>query len=112
MSTYMAKEQSAEMPATGLKSVMQRHPIASYFAIMYTGLTLAYLPAILSNHGLGILPIEFPFPLILFNLPASVFGAFLAGIIMSWVVGGKEGRRSSSGACSGFASARSGILFR
>ena len=93
MSTYMAKEQSAEMPATGLKSVMQRHPIASYFAIMYTGLTLAYLPAILSNHGLGILPIEFPFPLILFNLPASVFGAFLAGIIMSWVVGGKEGRR-------------------
>jgi membrane protease YdiL (CAAX protease family) len=89
----MVNEQQVRVPATGLRAAMQRHPIASYFALMYTGLTLSYLPAILSNHGFGILPFEFPFPLILFNLPASLFGALLAGVIMSWVVGGKEGRR-------------------
>lgn len=93
MSTYEVNGQAEEVPATGLKSVMRRHPIASYFVLMYLGLTLAYLPALLSNHGFGIVPVEFPFPLILFNLPASLFGALLAGTIMSWVVGGKEGRR-------------------
>jgi uncharacterized protein len=93
MSITIANEQPQRPPANGLRAAMQRHPIASYFLLMYTGLTLAYLPAILSNHGLGILPFEFPFPLILFNLPASVFGALLAGLIMSWVIGGKEGRQ-------------------
>jgi uncharacterized protein len=76
-----------------LKSKMQRHPIASYLLIMYAGLTLAYLPLLLSKHGFGVLPIEFPFPVVLFNLPASLFGPLLAGAVMSWVVGGKEARR-------------------
>jgi hypothetical protein len=72
---------------------MQRHPIASYFVIMFTGLWLAYLPLLLSKHAFGVLPIEFPFPVVLFNLPASLFGPLLAGVVMSWVVGGKEGRK-------------------
>lgn len=75
-----------------LKSAMQRHPILSYFILMYAGLWLAYLPLVLSQHGFGVLPFTFPFPVVLFNLPASLFGPLLAGVIMSWVVGGKEGR--------------------
>jgi membrane protease YdiL (CAAX protease family) len=93
MSTYMVKEQSAGVSATGLKSVMQRHPVASYLVLMYAGLLLAYLPLLLSKHAFGVLPIEFPFPVVLFNLPASLFGPVLAGAIMSWVVGGKAGRK-------------------
>src|SRR3954453_12832165 len=97
MSANIVKNQSAQAetqaPASGLKGMMQRHPIASYFVIMYTGLWLAYLPLVLSKHGLGVLPIEFPFPVVLFNIPASLFGPLLAGVIMSWVVGGKQGRQ-------------------
>ena len=86
--------QPAKATASGkVKSAMQRHPILSYFIIMYTGLWLAYLPLILSQHGLGVLPFTFPFPVVLFNLPASLLGPLLAGVIMSWVVGGKAGRQ-------------------
>src|SRR4051812_3474548 len=94
MSANIVSAQPAQATTSGrLKSAMQRHPILSYFILMYTGLWLAYLPLILSQHGLGVLPIEFPFPVVLFNLPASLCGPLLAGVIMSWVVGGKEGRR-------------------
>jgi membrane protease YdiL (CAAX protease family) len=79
---------------SGLKAAMQRHPVVSYFVIMYAGLVLGYLPLLLSKHAFGVLPIEFPFPVVLFNLPASLFGPLLAGVIMSWVVGGKEGRQA------------------
>src|SRR5947209_14998089 len=82
--------QQAQATAGGkLRSAMQRHPILSYFVIMYTGLWLAYLPLVLSQHGLGVLPFTFPVPVVLFNLPASLLGPLLAGVIMSWVVGGK-----------------------
>jgi uncharacterized protein len=93
MSANIAKAQTSQAPANRLKSTMQRHPIASYFVIMYTGLWLAYLPLVLSKHGFGVLPFEFPFPVVLFNLPASLAGPLLAGVIMSWVVGGKQGRQ-------------------
>ena len=59
---------------------------------MYTGLWLAYLPLVLSQHGFGVLPFRFPFPVVLFNVPASLLGPLLAGVVMSWVVGGKAGR--------------------
>src|SRR4051794_36849165 len=85
--------QSTQAQTNALKAMMQRHPIASYFVLMYTGLWLAYLPLVLSRHGLGVLPIEFPFPVVLFNVPASLFGPLLAGVIMSFVVGGKQGRQ-------------------
>jgi membrane protease YdiL (CAAX protease family) len=93
MSTYIANEQAAVVPAKGLKSVMQRHPIASYFVLMFAGLWLAYLPLLLSSQGFGVFDYSFPFPVVLFNLPASLFGPVLAGAIMSWVVGGKQGRQ-------------------
>src|SRR5688500_4115653 len=95
MATHIIGSQTRSQQAVSgsLKGLLQRHPIASYFLIMYAGLTLAYLPLLLSRHAFGVLPIEFPFPVVLFNLPASLFGPLLAGVIMSWVVGGKEGRR-------------------
>src|SRR5690349_21013839 len=90
MSATITNRQATQTPAGGkLKSAMQRHPILSYFVIMYTGLWLAYLPLVLSQHGFGVLPFRFPFPVELFNLPASLLGPLVAGIIMSWVVGGK-----------------------
>ncbi|HET9494948.1 MAG TPA: CPBP family glutamic-type intramembrane protease [Chloroflexia bacterium] len=82
-----------EAVPTGLKAFMQRHPVASYLVLMYAGLLLAYLPLLLSRHAFGILPIEFPFPVVLFNLPASLLGPVLAGAIMAYVVGGKPGRQ-------------------
>lgn len=94
MSTIMVKAQAAQVPANGLKSIMQRHPIVSYFVLMFAGLWLAYIPLLLSSQGFGVLAFSFPFPVVLFNLPASLFGPVLAGAIMSWVVGGKEGRQA------------------
>src|SRR6185295_10098447 len=88
----MMKVQSTAT-ATGLKGTMQRHPIASYFVLMFTGLWLGYLPLLLSKQGFGVFPFEFPFPPQLFNIPASLLGPLVAGAIMSWVVGGKQGRR-------------------
>ncbi|HET9492801.1 MAG TPA: CPBP family glutamic-type intramembrane protease [Chloroflexia bacterium] len=83
----------AREPAGGLRATMQRHPVASYFVVMYAGLSLAILPAILSKQGLGILDFEIPFPVILFNLFSSLLGPLVAGLVMSWVVGGREGMR-------------------
>jgi membrane protease YdiL (CAAX protease family) len=95
MSTIIVGSQpvSGQAVSRGIKVAMQRHPIVSYFVLMYTGLVLAYLPLLLSKQGFGVLPIEFPFPVVLFNLPASLFGPVLAGAIMAWVVGGKQGRQ-------------------
>jgi membrane protease YdiL (CAAX protease family) len=86
-------QQPPQTPTNGLKGTMQRHPIASYLVLMFAGLWLGYLPLLLSSHGFGILPFSFPFPVVLFNIPASLFGPLVAGIVMSRVVGGKEGVR-------------------
>jgi membrane protease YdiL (CAAX protease family) len=72
---------------------MQRHPIVSYFILMFTGLWLGYLPVLLTGQGFGVVPFTFPFPAELWNLPASLLGPVVAGVVMSWVVGGTEGRR-------------------
>lgn len=92
MSANIMKSQTAQAPATSLKSTMQRHPIASYLVLMFTGLWLAYLPLLLSSQGFGVVAFSFPFPVQLFNLPASLFGPLVAGLVMSWVMGGKQGR--------------------
>src|SRR4051812_43631631 len=92
VSTNIVKAQSAQPAASGLKGTMQRHPIASYFIIMFAGLWLGYSPLLLSSQGFGILPFKFPFPAELFNIPASLLGPLVAGVVMSWVVGGKQGR--------------------
>jgi membrane protease YdiL (CAAX protease family) len=91
MSATITSSRSVPAPGEGLKGFMRRHPIASYYVIMFAGLWLAYLPLLLSEHAFGVLPISFPFPVVLFNLPASLLGPLLAGAIMSRVAGGKEG---------------------
>jgi uncharacterized protein len=93
MSAYIINSEPGPAPAEGLKGTMQRHPVISYCVIIFTGLWLAYIPLLLSEQGFGVLKYRVPFPPELFNLPASVFGPLLAGLVMSWVVGGKEGRR-------------------
>lgn len=102
MSVYNVKSQpqgsqqtgkSPQAPATGIKGTLQRHPIASYFVLMFIGLWLGYLPLLLSSQGFGILSFRFPFPAELFNIPASLLGPLAAGIIMSGVVGGRQGIR-------------------
>ena len=82
-----------QAPATGIKGILKSHPIASYFVLMFIGLWLGYLPLLLSSQGFGILSFRFPFPAELFNIPASLLGPLVAGIIMSGVVGGRQGVR-------------------
>jgi membrane protease YdiL (CAAX protease family) len=93
MSASIVTARPAQPAAGGLRGTMQRHPIVSYFIIMFAGLWLGYSPLLLSNQGFGILNFTFPVPAALINLPASLLGPLVAGVVMSWVVGGKEGRR-------------------
>ena len=71
-------------------NVIARYPMASFFIIMCAGVWLAYLPLLLAQNGLGILPFTIPIPAALFNLPASLLGPLLAGYIVARATGGRE----------------------
>jgi uncharacterized protein len=97
MSATIIQAPPAQAPASNIKAVLQRHPIAAYFVLMFSGLWLGYLPLLLSSQGFGVLPFRFPFPAELFNIPASLLGPLVAGAVMAWALGGKQGLRAFRG---------------
>jgi uncharacterized protein len=76
-----------------IRNFMKRHPIISFFTLLLAGVWLAYLPVLLGQDGFGLFSYSVPFPVELINLPASLFGSALAGFIVAWATGGKEGMR-------------------
>lgn len=93
MSATIVTTQPAKATTTDLKSIMQRHPVMSYIVLMFIGLWLGYLPLLLSSQGFGVFEFKFPFPAELFNIPASLLGPLVAGLVMASVTGGKAGRQ-------------------
>ena len=79
-----------DAPHRGIKALLARHPLVSFFVIAYAGTWLFKLPYVLSEYGVGLLP--FSSPLLKCTLPLSIFtGPFLSAFIMTGVSEGREG---------------------
>jgi membrane protease YdiL (CAAX protease family) len=77
-------------PHRGIKALLARHPLVSFFVLAYAGTWLFELPYVLSEDGSGLLP--YSSPLLTWTLPVSIFmGPFLAAFIMTGATEGREG---------------------
>jgi membrane protease YdiL (CAAX protease family) len=72
----------------GIRQFMQHHPLVCYFLLAYGFSWLAWVPYILSQSGLGILPIRMSqFGI----LPGAYLGPLLSGFLMTAATEGKPG---------------------
>lgn len=77
---------SSTVPSSGgFGSLMRRRPLVSYFVLAFGLGWLGWLPFVLSQSGLGILPFQFDALLML-----GAFGPGVAGVIMAAITGGKQ----------------------
>jgi uncharacterized protein len=82
-STYSA------IPSSGkLRQFLQRHPLISFFVMAYSFSWIGWLPYILSQSGLGLLPFQ---PSELALLPGLYLGPFMSGFLMTAATEGKPG---------------------
>ncbi|WP_327107853.1 CPBP family intramembrane glutamic endopeptidase [Nonomuraea glycinis] len=89
---------SAEPSAqTGLRGVIRRSPLISFFVLANLMSWVAWVPYILSATGLGVLDFTFPSLLgstqLLGVLPGAYLGPILAAFIVTSVADGREGVR-------------------
>jgi membrane protease YdiL (CAAX protease family) len=71
-----------------LRRLMQRHPLVCYFLMAYGFSWLAWVPYVLSQDGLGLLPVR----LTQFGLlPGAFLGPFMSGFLMTATTEGKPG---------------------
>src|SRR4051812_13806854 len=77
-------------PHRGIKALLARHPLVSFFVLAYAGTWLFGLPYVLSEDGSGLLP--YSSPLLKWTSPVSIFlGPFLAAFVLTGVTEGREG---------------------
>ncbi len=76
--------------SNSLLRVMRRHPLACYFLLAYGFSWLGWLPYVLSQNGLGLLPFH---PSQFIVLLGGFLGPCLSGFIMAAVTEGKSGVR-------------------
>ncbi len=78
----------APAPSNSLLQLMRRHPLVSYFVLAYGLSWLCWLPFVLSQSGVGLLPFYLsPFS----TVPGVFLGPCFSGFLMTAVVGGKAG---------------------
>ena len=77
-------------PRRGVRALLARHPLVSFFVLAYAGTWLFELPYVLSEDGSGLL--HYSSTLLTWTLPGSIFmGPFLAAFIMTGATEGREG---------------------
>src|SRR3954470_8003201 len=77
-------------PHRGIKALLARHPLVSFFVLAYAGTWLSGLPYVLSEDGTGLLP--YSSPLLKWTSPLTIFlGPFLAAFVMTGVTEGRGG---------------------
>lgn len=77
-------------PHRGIRALLARHPLVSFFVLAYAGTWLTELPYVLSKDGSGLL--SFGSPLLIWTSPLTVFmGPFLAAFLMTGAIEGREG---------------------
>jgi hypothetical protein len=80
-------------PHRGIRALLARHPLVSFFVLAFAGTWLFELPYVLSADGSGLLP--FSSPLLGWTMPLTVYlGPFLAAFVMTGATEGREGVRS------------------
>ena len=95
MSTITTTSPNATSPLTRL---IRSHPLIAFFVIAFAGSWIGFLPAILTQNGLGLLPYTFPAlgPIpaaYYFTALASILGPTLASLTVTAVTGGSAGLR-------------------
>src|SRR5215210_6729283 len=79
-------------PHSGIRALLARHPLVSFFVLAFAGTWLTELPYVLSADGSGLL--SFSSPLLIWTSPVSVFmGPFLAAFVMTGATEGRAGVR-------------------
>ena len=79
-------------PRRGIRALLARHQLVSFFVLAFAGTWLVELPYVLSKHGAGILQFSSPLlTLLIWTSPVSVFmGPFLAAFVMTGATEGRE----------------------
>jgi uncharacterized protein len=80
-------------PHRGLKDLLTRHPLVSFFALAYALTWLAWSPWYLSEAGIGLLPYDGDSISDYLNPVALALGPTLSAFIMTGVTGGRDGVR-------------------
>jgi len=80
-------------PHGGLKGLLTRHPLVSFFAMAYALTWLAWSPWYLSKAGVGLLPYDGESISDYLNTVALALGPTLSAFIMTGVTGGRDGVR-------------------
>src|SRR5215217_5322444 len=79
-------------PRRGINALLIRHPLVFYFLIAYAGAWLAWMPMVLSEDGLGLLPYKVSPLLALVAIGlGSYTGPFLSAFIMTGTTEGRAG---------------------
>ncbi len=80
---------------------IRRHPLAAFFTLAYGLSWLVWLPYVLSQNGLGVLPISYPVLLgqtqLAGILPGAYLGPVTAAIIVTALTEGRDGLRAWRG---------------
>jgi membrane protease YdiL (CAAX protease family) len=95
MSTIVTTSQAAT--SSPLKRLISHHPLMAFFAIAFAGSWIAWLPLILAQNGLGLLPYTIPNlvypPSYWFAALSSLTGPTLASFVVTTTISGKAGVR-------------------
>src|SRR5687767_7462101 len=87
-------------PHRGIRALLARHPLVSFFVLAFAGTWLTELPYVLSEDGSGLLP--FSSPLLIWTSPLTIFmGPFLAAFVMTGAIEGRELAAFCVGSCCG-----------
>jgi uncharacterized protein len=79
-------------PRRGIKTLLARHPLVSFFVMAYAFTWLAaFMPLVLSEDGAGLLSYRWPLGLYATIAIASFVGPFLSAFIMTGITEGREG---------------------
>ena len=79
-------------PHRGIKALLARHPLVSYFGMAYAISWLTWMPLVLSeNGGAGVLSYSWPLGLYSHVAIATFAGPFLSAFVMTSVTEGREG---------------------
>jgi uncharacterized protein len=79
-------------PHRGIKALLARHPLVSFFVLAYAFTWLAaWMPLVLSEDGAGLLSYRWPLGLYATIAIASFVGPFLSAFIMTGITEGREG---------------------
>ncbi|MBO3086304.1 CPBP family intramembrane glutamic endopeptidase [Cellulomonas fengjieae] len=100
MSVLTAAAPAPQKPA-GVRGVIRRRPILSFFVLALSASWIAWIPYILSQNGLGIWGFEFPGGpgggQLLGMLPGAYLGPIGAALVVTAIADGRAGLRAWAG---------------